>query len=420
MNDETKPDAASAAAKAGEDKEAANSVSAILSGTEDGTQPVLSAANAQDGWLRIVPWGEYPNGRHRQQVDAEGGAAMVNAMSSARAKVKKVFAWFTGANAALPVHLGHPDDPHFAAHGHKDKTQYASVPEMETRDDGLYGRVLYNEDGRKLLAAGRKLFFSPRWAMRELANGNFRPVEMLSLGLTPHPNIREAAAANQKTITMKPILKAIASLLGLAATDEQLTAAANATAGGETPPLQTEIEHAVRDLKTKAEKADASETAAANARAEATTLTAERDAAREGQKKAEGDVTAANARATQAETAAATTRKKAATELVNAALEAGRITKKEQPDWQQKFEANFETAANELSKIKVGAALTVIGRRPPAQRADATAANATRKLTTERNRRYHADPSRSQADHWNDMKTDPEFAGLFAERGAGA
>ncbi len=67
------------------------------------------------------------------------------------------------------------------------------IADLQCRPDGLYCLPVFTNEGRDLLNAGRKLFFSGRWTSDELPAENgrriFRPAELKSAGLTPHPNL---------------------------------------------------------------------------------------------------------------------------------------------------------------------------------------------------------------------------------------
>jgi phage I-like protein len=310
----------------------------------DEAAPEVAAANGQDGWMRILPYGVY---KHASVGDQVFDRAAVNRISShlkgTWAKVKQVLSYFTGTDASLPVYNGHPDDAQFAANGHNDWNQYARVPEIEARDDGMWARVIYNDLGRQLLASGKKLYFSPRFLGTPAANGKYYPNKISSFGLFPNPNIREAAAANAETTTtttMNPLLKVLLGLLGV--NDEQ-TAAANANAEG---AENSEAVTKVKGILAEAAKVPQLQTDIAAANGKVTTLTTERDTAN-------GKVTSL----TSERDAANAALEAGAEAIITAKVKDGAIPEANRAAWKGQFKANFVSAANGILGVKANQAL---------------------------------------------------------------
>jgi hypothetical protein len=397
-------------AAANEGEATAKLVRGGLEGEADGDLPMLAAANAEDGWLRLTPFGRFPNSAGMQIVTQDAGTRMANAMNDAVAKVKKAFAWFAGANAAPPIYLGHPDHAHFATkEGHRDKTVFGHVTALENRADGIWANLQWSDAGKQLLQAGKKLFLSPHWNMLPLANSEFMPAELLSIGLTPNPNIRGAAAANQQpSTTMNEYTKKIlAALKRLGFSDAQIASAANATSDGQTPagaPTPEEVETKISTLLTNA--------------ANATELQTQLTEATRGKTQAETDLTTARTNAANAQKAHTKT-------LLDHAVEQNRITPGERGGWEKRFETDFVPAANALADIKGKARkdTPASGNLGAANEAQTSAANA---IQVEADRRWELEmakkPGRRKtwAQIWGDVKADPKFAGQFKNMEASA
>jgi len=404
-----------AANEAAETDETANAklVTATLVSEGDGDEPLLTAVNATDGWINLLPYGDYPHPDVGVQVvDHESGELMSNALKGAFQKVKQFFAWAVGASAALPVYNGHPDDPHMAANGHTDMNVYGRVPEVEAREDGIWIKQLWNDSGRALLNSGKKLYYSPRWSMRWLSNGRAQPVRLISLGLTTNPNIPTAAAANAKknihtTPIMNPLLKALLAALGL--TDEQANTAANAKADAvETSEALTKV----KGVLTEAAKVPQLNTDLTTANNKVIALTGDLDTANKAKTKAEGELTTANTQLTNVSNAAANG-------LIDFAIEHGRIPAADKADWQKKFTANFVETANALKAIKPNTAIRTQSQtgKLGAQRGE-EASNAGATLREERDRRVAASNGRlSQGQAWTAMKREEKWKPLFAVLG---
>lgn len=273
-----------------------------------------------DGWLRITPWGEYPHRAGRQQVDAAAGQAMVAAFNSLRSRVARMF-------RGLPVYAGHPD---MDAAAYQDRRRYGKITDLETREDGLYGKVEWNDLGTLAIEQGHYLYASPAWRLRK--DGAFvRPTELISVGLTNTPNIPgDPWAENERTEMPAWITEALVKSGRLVA--------------GETD--EAKIETAFNTLLTDAARVP-------ELAANVATLTTERDAAKAAAEKAATDLAAANTRATAAETATTSERAERVKLELAAAVGAGRITQAEVTAWNDRFVADFPATLTALHTAKV-------------------------------------------------------------------
>jgi phage I-like protein len=286
--------------------------------------PSVGAANdlqQADGWLRITPWGEYPHRAGRQKIGTDDGQTMVTAYNSVRSRLARLF-------RGLPVFAGHPD---MDAAAYPDRRRYGKVVDLETREDGLYGKVEWNDLGQQAMEQGHYLYASPAWRLRR--DGNFvRPTELISVGLTNTPNIPgDPWAENERTEMLPAWLQSALVKSG------RLVA-------GETD--EAKIETAFNALLADAGRVP-------DLAANVATLTTERDALRAGNDKAAAELTAANAKLGAAEAATAAERAERVKLELAAAVGAGRITQADVTAWNDKFAADFPGTLTALREAKI-------------------------------------------------------------------
>jgi hypothetical protein len=288
-------------------------------------------------WIRITPFGEFPNKVGLQVVDRASGEAMVSAFNAVSTKLATLW-------RGLPIYEGHPDDPEWRRANPGVRTvAVGRVKELQLRDDGVCGRVAFNELGTPLVRGEAPAYDaqSPHWGMSPLPQRKktFRPMELNSLGLTNHPNIPgtelglnedsqlSALDSQLPNYAMKKHIIALLAALGRpvanadTVTDDQLAAAVN-----EAVPVATAAITAVNELATVKPQL----TAATNQVQSLTTqLTA-----------ANGLVKAAN---------------EARVDLVlTSAINEGRITQAQRAEWAGKFSAqgaDFAAVEGELKKL---------------------------------------------------------------------
>lgn len=129
-------------------------------------------------WLKISPYGEFPNKVGLQRIERPDAEAMVTAFNSLRGKVSRAF-------MGLPIYVGHPD---VQPDKYPDKRRYGKITELAARDDGFYGKVAFNTLGKTVIEDGQFQFNSPTWLLKREKNF-VRPVELISVGLTNTPQI---------------------------------------------------------------------------------------------------------------------------------------------------------------------------------------------------------------------------------------
>jgi hypothetical protein len=97
---------------------------------------------AQD-WIRITPFGEFPNKVGLQVLDRTAADAMVGSFNSMGTKLATLW-------QGLPIYEGHPDDPEWQKKNPGVRAvAVGRVKELQVRDDGLYGRVAFNALGKR-------------------------------------------------------------------------------------------------------------------------------------------------------------------------------------------------------------------------------------------------------------------------------
>ena len=187
----------------------------------------------------IAPYGRHPHERGMQIVDSAAAGEMGRGVSA----LWKIFKEKFGCGNPVPVYRSHPDSENFV--NALDKMTYGAVKKVYAGERGVMAQIDWCNDFRKL---PKKMMFSPRWKMARQPDGNFRPIRLLSIGLTYTPNIGNTDFANEKTNTKEnPMLKSILKALGF--TEEQAAAAETNAAGA---PAEEEILKKIASLKAPA------------------------------------------------------------------------------------------------------------------------------------------------------------------------
>lgn len=137
------------------------------------SRPISSGTPAQ--WFQLAPIGEHlhtsADGKTRVQVIDD--AAVQSMVNNFRPKVLV-------------------DQEHFSYDSDKSSEAFGWLVEVESRPDGLYGRIDWTDYGERAVANARYRFISPVWLPRDLEKlgGNrVRPLRLDTLGLTNTPNI---------------------------------------------------------------------------------------------------------------------------------------------------------------------------------------------------------------------------------------
>ncbi|OAM89336.1 phage protease [Termitidicoccus mucosus] len=242
------------------------------------------APAADQDWVRLSPYGEFPNEVGLQVFDRAAAEEMTADFNSILGKAQRLF-------RGPPYYVGHPDDPRWAQKNPGAPMRaVARVKKMEARDDGLYGFVAFNDEGKSLVSgdAAPYAFHSPRWGMRPITHKGrkaFRPVLLYSMGLTNTPNIpgnsiglnepADSFSAMNKEHIIK-LLAALGKTVAADATDEQFAAAINeavpfaqaaVTASASLPGMKTQLTIAQNEAAALRDERDTAKAAATSERA---------------------------------------------------------------------------------------------------------------------------------------------------------
>ncbi len=128
----------------------------------------------------LSPYGNWSHKNGMQVVDETAAKKMERNFYMSRA----VTLW-----RGLPVYIGHPDDPSSARPNAK---IVGRIKRIFSIDGGIAALICYPEEILKKLRSGKIRAISPRWQMESLGDGNFRPVKLISAGLTNNPNIPDS------------------------------------------------------------------------------------------------------------------------------------------------------------------------------------------------------------------------------------
>ena len=315
-------------------------------GRMDEVEIINEATIGDDGWARISPFGDYhgecitvmPDRTTRtrpavQRMDRAAADVMVSRFNSPLSRLKRVL------RHGLPIFYGHPDQPG-RGDQYPDKMPKGLIADLEVRNDGLYARPVFNNDGVLLLETTAGLAFSPRWTAEQIQADPFilRPTHLLSAGLTTRPNLPNQAINETMDLT-----KLIAALLAVGITVPEgadlnaITAAVEAAkpAAASPSPAEAEAQQQAANERTAAKTA---RTELANARTEL-----------------------ANARAAHA------------TVLIDGAIRSGQVTEADRAGWVTQFANDFAKAQSALAAVKPTTGLKTTATASGATMAKATA-----------------------------------------------
>jgi len=294
------------------------------------------APNERESWARLTPLGEFPvtvndAGQTRQVmqvVDCESCDAMVENFGKLSTKVANFF-------RGIPFYEGHPDDAGWAkANPGVKAAAVGRIKELQTRDDGLWGRIAWNNRGVSLLDPEAPEYSgqSPHWGMDPIRGRSdaFRPVVLWSAGLTNTPNISSnTIALNELGFGQPSPPSAKQDAPEKPEQDMKLTPE-NLKALGFAPeaaPTEAEINAAIAKMFSDMTTANAAKTTA------------------------ETDLVAANSRVTSLTTELTTLRGTGVTSAINSAITEGRITEADRGTWEGILKADFTNGSAALAKL---------------------------------------------------------------------
>lgn len=126
----------------------------------------------------LAKLGEYSHPNGIQRIDEQSFLKM-------KTKLKR---WFS---KRIPIYRGHPDEFTSLFHKRELKTkEVGSVNDLILTEDAILVVSEYTDEAYESVKNGQLL--SPRWEMQPLGNNYFRPIKLISIGLTNNPNIPES------------------------------------------------------------------------------------------------------------------------------------------------------------------------------------------------------------------------------------
>lgn len=168
----------------------------------------------------LSPYGEWPHKLGMQLVDEKS-----------LEKMKRAARFSTLVGCGIPIFVGHPDEsPRSKA------LPVGKISRIFGLGDGIAVEAKYSAEAFRKISEGKLKSMSPRWRMEKLPDGKFRPVKLISAGLTNNPNIpdsgriiksredTESQAGND--IKIKEIKKTVAAAHAAVARSEKCAASA--------------------------------------------------------------------------------------------------------------------------------------------------------------------------------------------------
>jgi|GEM_PF-6734256 len=128
----------------------------------------------------LSPYGNWQHAKGMQIVDKIAAEKMTKSFSSF---FKQAF------SKGLPVYEGHPDDD---PKNNKNPIIAGYIKKIIPLDDGIAILTAYKKSFYEKIIDKTYKALSPRWQMQALEDGTYRPVKLISAGLTNNPNIPES------------------------------------------------------------------------------------------------------------------------------------------------------------------------------------------------------------------------------------
>ncbi|MFO7534721.1 MAG: phage protease [Kiritimatiellia bacterium] len=139
---------------------------------------------ANDGWLHLLPLGEFPG----RLVGVEGPAADIIQVCDAEA-MNRIMSAFA-EEAAKPGFKGLLlDKEHFSHDIQQSSEACAWIMKLENRADGIWGFPEWTDLGDALIKGKRYKGLSPALDIQRIADRRYRPVVLTDAGLTNAPKL---------------------------------------------------------------------------------------------------------------------------------------------------------------------------------------------------------------------------------------
>ena len=285
---------------------------------------------------RLSPYGTFPvddvdGNLIYQVIDRKAGETMAINFGSLAGKLATFF-------RGIPIYEGHADDPAWATAnpGHR-AVAVGRIKSIEPEEDGILVTSVINSSGRELLGGEAPKYsgHSPHWRLAPIAGqpDHYTPVLLWSDALTNSPNIL------CNTIALN-------SLQGVA-DDPSPDASAGAAGDGDPTP---EIDIMKLTAEALAALGFAPDATPSNDEISAAIVKMCSDMATE-ETKEPSAVTAANSRVRILESELTHIRGAAVERVITDAINTGRITEAQRPDWTTALNTSFISEADKLSKL---------------------------------------------------------------------
>ena len=118
----------------------------------------------------LCPFGIWNHPRGKQLIDEKSAQKMKNA---------EMFLF-----RKIPIFVGHPDE-----NINVKAIVVGWIKEICITKGGIAILAAYSQKAYDDILSGKLRAMSPRWKMERISGGVFRPVDLLSIGLTNEPNI---------------------------------------------------------------------------------------------------------------------------------------------------------------------------------------------------------------------------------------
>lgn len=128
----------------------------------------------------LSPYGKWKHPRGLQIVDGLSARKMRAAFNGAISKI---------SGRKIPIFIGHPDDK---LSGRALPKPVGYIREILETDGGIAVESEYDDNAYRDVLSGKYTGLSPRWEMKRIEGESFRPVRLISAGLTNNPNIPES------------------------------------------------------------------------------------------------------------------------------------------------------------------------------------------------------------------------------------
>lgn len=129
--------------------------------------------NNNNNLLQVLsPFGEWKHSKGNQIVDEIAAKKMIH-------NSQKLFA------KKIPIYIGHPDENN----AHCTDKKVGEVERILKTPKGILISARYNNDSYSKIKTGKISALSPRWEMEHINDNNYRPIRLISVGLTNNPNI---------------------------------------------------------------------------------------------------------------------------------------------------------------------------------------------------------------------------------------